>query len=40
LNSAQYGGGYPGPNCFKWITIEVNGKQVDAQIMDEGSTCG
>lgn len=37
LNSAQYGGGYPGPECFKYITItggSRNGYAV-AQIVDE-----
>lgn len=37
LNSAQYGGGYPGPECFKYITITggpKNGHAV-AQIVDE-----
>lgn len=31
----QYGQGYPGPDCFKSITVEVNGKQEQATIMDE-----
>jgi len=39
LNSAQYGGGYPGPNCFKSITIQANGKTHDATIMDECPGC-
>ncbi|KAK7043642.1 hypothetical protein VNI00_008253 [Paramarasmius palmivorus] len=39
LNSAQYGGGYPGPNCFKMITIEYNGKRADARIVDECPSC-
>jgi len=37
LNSAQYGGGYPGPQCFKSITItggNRNGHAV-ATIKDE-----
>ncbi|KAJ9108296.1 hypothetical protein QFC20_003456 [Naganishia adeliensis] len=41
LNSAQYGGGYPGPECFKYITITggpKNGHAV-AQIVDECPTC-
>ena len=33
LNSAQFGGGYPSPQCFKSITISYNGKQVGATIM-------
>ncbi|WWC88032.1 uncharacterized protein L201_002935 [Kwoniella dendrophila CBS 6074] len=41
LNSAQYGGGYPGPQCFKGITIQANGKTVSGvTIMDECPTCG
>lgn len=40
LNSAQYGGGYPGPQCFKSITIQANGKTQVATIMDECPTCG
>ncbi|WWC60448.1 uncharacterized protein I303_103020 [Kwoniella dejecticola CBS 10117] len=41
LNSAQYGGGYPGPQCFKGITIQANGKTVGGvTIMDECPTCG
>ncbi|KZT54555.1 hypothetical protein CALCODRAFT_510639 [Calocera cornea HHB12733] len=31
----QYGDGYPGPNCFRSITIEYNGQQEVATIMDE-----
>jgi hypothetical protein len=29
--------GYPAKNCFKMITIEVNGKTAQAQITDEVS---
>ncbi|KAG6821178.1 hypothetical protein H0H93_005398 [Arthromyces matolae] len=39
LNSAQYGGGYPGPNCFKTITMTYNGKTAQATIMDECPGC-
>ncbi|KAJ8077831.1 hypothetical protein PM082_002271 [Marasmius tenuissimus] len=39
LNSAQYGGGYPGPNCNKSITISYDGKTHDATIVDECPTC-
>ncbi|KAK7466950.1 hypothetical protein VKT23_004014 [Stygiomarasmius scandens] len=39
LNSAQYGGGYPGPNCFKSITMQYNGKTTQATIMDECPGC-
>jgi len=40
LNSAQYGGGYPGPQCFKQITLSHGGKTASATIMDECPTCG
>ncbi|TFK42953.1 RlpA-like double-psi beta-barrel-protein domain-containing protein-containing protein [Crucibulum laeve] len=39
LNSAQFGGGYPGPNCFKSITMTFNGKTTTATIMDECPGC-
>ncbi|KAG6888491.1 hypothetical protein C0995_007917 [Termitomyces sp. Mi166 len=39
LNSAQYGGGYPGPHCFKQITMTYNGKTTTATIMDECPGC-
>jgi hypothetical protein len=39
LNSAQFGGGYPGPNCFKSITLSYNGKTAQATIMDECPGC-
>ncbi|TDL27551.1 hypothetical protein BD410DRAFT_782657 [Rickenella mellea] len=39
LNSAQFGGGYPGPNCFKEINICYNGKCTGAQITDECPGC-
>ncbi|GLB35354.1 hypothetical protein LshimejAT787_0209190 [Lyophyllum shimeji] len=39
LNSAQFGGGYPGPNCFKSITMTYNGKTTQATIMDECPGC-
>lgn len=35
--SQQFGGGYPGPNCFKSITISYGGKQAQATIVDEAS---
>ncbi|WWD15879.1 hypothetical protein CI109_100303 [Kwoniella shandongensis] len=38
-NSAQYGGGYPGPNCGKSITISYGGKTAVATIQDECPTC-
>ncbi|KAL0571035.1 hypothetical protein V5O48_010922 [Marasmius crinis-equi] len=39
LNSAQYGGGYPGPQCGKSITISYGGKTAVAVIRDECPTC-
>ena len=35
LNAPQYGGGSPGPQCFKSITITYGGKTAQATIMDE-----
>jgi len=40
LNTAQYGGGYPGPNCFKSITISYGGKTAQAKVMDQCPSCG
>lgn len=39
LNSAQYGGVYPGPECGKQIQISANGKTATATIKDECPTC-
>ncbi|PBK96703.1 hypothetical protein ARMGADRAFT_1163100 [Armillaria gallica] len=39
LNSQQYGGGYPGPNCFQTITMTYNGKTTTATILDECPGC-
>ncbi|WWD16376.1 hypothetical protein CI109_100802 [Kwoniella shandongensis] len=40
MNSAQYGGGYPGPQCFKYISIQVDSKVVSGiQVLDECPTC-
>ncbi|GJE86994.1 hypothetical protein PsYK624_030770 [Phanerochaete sordida] len=39
LNTPQYGDGYPGPNCFKTITITVGSKSTQATIMDECPGC-
>jgi len=39
LNTPQYGSGYPGPQCFKTITITANGKTAQATIMDECPGC-
>jgi hypothetical protein len=39
LNTAQFGSGYPGPHCFKMITMNYNGKTAQAQIMDECPGC-
>jgi len=39
LNKQQYGGGSPGPMCFKQVSITVNGKTATATIMDECMGC-
>ncbi|OJA17784.1 hypothetical protein AZE42_06598 [Rhizopogon vesiculosus] len=39
LNVNQYGGGYPGPECFQSITISYGGKTAQATIMDECMGC-
>nr|ODN99655.1 hypothetical protein L204_02088 [Cryptococcus depauperatus CBS 7855] len=40
LNSNQYGGGYPGPQCGRSITISYNGVQVGGvKIADECPSC-
>ncbi|KAG6835415.1 hypothetical protein H0H93_001655 [Arthromyces matolae] len=39
LNINQYGSGYPGPNCFKQISMTYNGKTTTATITDECVTC-
>ncbi|KAL7419846.1 hypothetical protein Q5752_005762 [Cryptotrichosporon argae] len=40
LNIDQYGSGYPGPECFKYITVEANGITVSGiEILDECPTC-
>jgi len=39
LNTPQYGGGYPGPNCFKTITMTYNGKTTQATVMDQCPGC-
>jgi len=39
LNTPQFGGGFPGPNCFKSITMTFNGKTTQATIMDECPGC-
>ncbi|KAG1835284.1 hypothetical protein EV424DRAFT_1360124 [Suillus variegatus] len=39
LNVAQYGGGYPGPQCFKSITIWYGDKTAQATIMDKCMGC-
>jgi len=40
LNTPQYGGGYPGPHCFKTIVMQYNGKTTEATIMDQCPGCG
>ncbi|WVO24368.1 uncharacterized protein IAS62_005733 [Cryptococcus decagattii] len=40
LNSAQYGSGYPGPQCFKYITIQMGSTTIGGvEILDECPTC-
>jgi len=39
LNTPMYGGGFPGPQCFKTITIQANGKTAQATILDECPGC-
>lgn len=39
LNTPQFGSGYPGPNCFKTITMSYGGKTTTATIMDECPGC-
>ncbi|KAL5511508.1 hypothetical protein ACEPAH_4725 [Sanghuangporus vaninii] len=39
LNTPQYGDGYPGPECFKKITITYGGKTTTATIMDQCPGC-
>ncbi|MEU9193332.1 RlpA-like double-psi beta-barrel domain-containing protein [Streptomyces hundungensis] len=39
LNSAQFGGGYPGPQCGKHIKITYKGKSATATIVDECPGC-
>ncbi|KAJ3566324.1 hypothetical protein NP233_g7077 [Leucocoprinus birnbaumii] len=39
LNSAQYGGGYPGPNCWRKIVMQIGDKKTTATITDECPGC-
>ncbi|KAL6303393.1 hypothetical protein BKA93DRAFT_750563 [Sparassis latifolia] len=39
LDSDQYGSGYPGPNCFLSITIQVGNTTAIAQITEECPSC-
>ncbi|MEU3502845.1 hypothetical protein ABZ726_19495 [Streptomyces hundungensis] len=39
LNSAQFGAGYPGPQCGKHIKITYKGKSATATIVDECPAC-
>ncbi|KIJ67209.1 hypothetical protein HYDPIDRAFT_165904 [Hydnomerulius pinastri MD-312] len=39
LNVAQFGAGYPGPYCFKTITISFGGKTAQATITDKCMGC-
>ncbi|KAI0303369.1 hypothetical protein B0F90DRAFT_1567958, partial [Multifurca ochricompacta] len=35
-----FGDSYPGPNCFKMISLTCNGKTTTAQIVDKCPGCG
>jgi len=39
MNFPMFGSVYPGPLCFKMITIEYQGKTAQAQIMDACEAC-
>ncbi|TFK42954.1 hypothetical protein BDQ12DRAFT_677080 [Crucibulum laeve] len=39
MNTPQYGSGYPGPNCFKTITMTYGGKTATAKVMDQCPGC-
>ncbi|KAH8113644.1 hypothetical protein DFH11DRAFT_313762 [Phellopilus nigrolimitatus] len=39
LDGAEFGSGYPGPHCFKQISITANGKTATAQIVDKCPGC-
>lgn len=39
LNAPQFGEGYPGPNCFKSITMSYGGKTTKATITDKCPEC-
>ncbi|CAL1704218.1 unnamed protein product [Somion occarium] len=39
LSAINWGDGYPGPQCFKSITISYGGKTAQATIMDECMGC-
>ncbi|KAF8972253.1 RlpA-like double-psi beta-barrel-protein domain-containing protein-containing protein [Flammula alnicola] len=40
LNAAQYGSGFPGPECFKNINVTYQGTSAILAIVDECITCG
>lgn len=40
LNSPQFGGGYPGPNCGRALTISYGGKTTTAVVRDQCPGCG
>ena len=40
LNSPQYGGGYPGPNCGRQLSISYGGKTATATVRDQCPGCG
>ncbi|KAG8902945.1 hypothetical protein FRB99_003913, partial [Tulasnella sp. 403] len=39
LNHAQYGSGYPGPQCGRQMEIRANGKSAVATVVDECPGC-
>lgn len=39
MSVTQFGGGYPGPNCFRPIQIQIGSKSASAVIMDECMKC-
>lgn len=39
LNAPQYGGGYPGPNCGRALTISYGGKTATATVRDQCPGC-
>lgn len=38
-HTIRFGSGYPGPNCFKQLRINANGKSAVATVMDQCPGC-